>query len=164
MNDDRLTHAVMGAAVTLLGSIILFSPLIGGGLTGWLAGRNPADGARAGALSGAIASTVLLPLVVFGVVFALLDAGILTWLTVGVAAAGATYLVGLSVLGGYLGVALRDRYRDRTGDTDTGPDVETLKQRYADGDLDDLEFERRLETRLRREREREEEHDREYAR
>ncbi|MFP4217731.1 MAG: DUF5518 domain-containing protein [Salinarchaeum sp.] len=162
MNDNRLTHAVMGAAVTLLGSVILFSPLVGGGLTGWLAGRNPADGARAGALSGAIASTVLLPLLVFGVVFAVFDAGILTWLTTAVVVAGASYLVGLSVLGGYLGVALRKRYRNRVADVDTKPDVETLKEQYAAGDLDDLEFERQLETRLRREREREEE--REHAR
>ena len=162
MNDDRLTHAVMGAAVTLLGSVILFSPLVGGGLTGWLAGRNPADGARAGALSGAIASTVLLPVLVFGVVFALLDAGVLTWLTVAVVVAGASYCVGLSTLGGYLGGALRTRYRGQSVDVET--DVETLKERYASGDLDDLEFERRLETRLRREREHEEEREREYTR
>lgn len=162
MNDDRLTHAVMGAAVTLLGSVILFSPLVGGGLAGWLAGRNPADGARAGALSGAIASTVLLPVLVFGVVFALLDAGVLTWLTVAVVVAGASYFVGLSTLGGYLGGALRTRYRGQSVDVET--DVETLKERYASGDLDDLEFERRLETRLRREREHEEEREREYTR
>jgi len=152
----------MGAAVTLLGSVIPFSPLVGGGLTGWLAGHDPADGARAGALSGAIASTVLLPLLVFGVVFAVFDAGILTWLTTAVVVAGASYLVGLSVLGGYLGVALQKRYRNRVADVDTNPDVETLKEQYAAGDLDDLEFERQLETRLRREREREEE--REHAR
>ncbi len=160
MNDDRLTHAVMGAAVTLVGSVIPFSPLVGGGLTGWLTGRDPADGALAGALSGAIASTVLLPLLVFGVVFALLDAGVLTWVTMAVVVAGASYFVGLSVLGGYLGVALRRRYRTRVADVE--PDVETLKEQYAAGDLDDLEFERQLETRLRREREREEE--REHAR
>lgn len=53
---DTLLTAVIGAVVTLVLSFTVFSPLLGGGVAGYLQRGNRAGGIRVGALSGAIAA------------------------------------------------------------------------------------------------------------
>lgn len=110
---DTVINAVIGAAVTVVLSFTAFSPILGGGVAGYLQRGERSDGLRVGALSGAIATIPFLLLialfgsllfsgstigggvgipggfvilVLFGVVFALV------WTVV------------LSAIGGYLGV------------------------------------------------------------
>jgi hypothetical protein len=112
---DTVVNAVVGAVVTVVLTFTGFSPILGGIVAGYLQRGERVDGARVGALSGAIASLPFLLLFLtfggflftgsmmgggmgvpgefvvvflFGVVFALV------------------WVVGLSALGGYLGVYL----------------------------------------------------------
>lgn len=100
-------NAVVGAVVTVVASFVPFSPVLGGGVAGYLSGDR---GARVGALSGVVGA---LPVVV-----------ILGFLAVGLVAAGfavvavvalvtllfaVAFFVALSALGGFVGVAIADR-------------------------------------------------------
>jgi hypothetical protein len=123
MSDgDTLRNAVIGAVVTVVLSFTGFSPLLGGGVAGYLQRGDRTEGVRVGAISGAIATVpfLLLAVFVFGV-FGLLAGG-------GAAEAGAGLLlgfvfvglvtawnVGLGAAGGYLGVyVLREFEQGRT--------------------------------------------------
>lgn len=68
---DTLLNAVIGAAVTVALSFTGFSPLLGGGVAGYLQQRGRRDGGKVGALSGAIAflPSLLFVLLFFGVFF-----------------------------------------------------------------------------------------------
>jgi hypothetical protein len=65
---DTLLNALIGAAVTVVLSFTGFSPLLGGGVAGYLQKGERMEGARVGAISGAIATVpfVLLVSVVLG--------------------------------------------------------------------------------------------------
>lgn len=109
--SNTLVNGLIGAVVTVLLSFTVFSPILGGAVAGYL---EKADGVRVGAISGAIA---VLPLLLFGVLF------------FGVFAVGGMpvamgliflpilfvfaviWVVGLSALGGYLGVYLRSELK-----------------------------------------------------
>lgn len=100
-------NAILGAAVTVVGAVIPFSPVLGGAVTGYLHGDADGSAIRTGVFAGLLAS---LPVVI---VF-----GLMTWSLLG-SATGLTaivlvvlavslvltvaYMVGLSALGGYLG-------------------------------------------------------------
>lgn len=105
-------NALIGAGITLGLSFTGFSPLLGGGVAGYLQVESPTRGAKVGAISGAIATIPLLfiMIVAFGL-FAAVPAG-------GVGMPGGIELmiilffmlpmmllwfVGLSAAGGYLG-------------------------------------------------------------
>ena len=104
---NTVLNAVIGAVVTIVLSVTMFSPILGGAAAGYLEKR---DGLRVGAISGAIAS---LPILLFGVLamvfFGLfaLQASVffLVLLLVGFPFV-LLYVVGLSALGGILGVYL----------------------------------------------------------
>lgn len=115
---DTLLNAVLGAAVTVVLSFLGVSPLLGGGVAGYLQRGTRADGAKVGALSGAIAT---LPVLLFAVLF------------VGVFAVGGfpggpelfifllvafpfvvVWNVGLGAVGGYLGVYVSEEFGDAT--------------------------------------------------
>jgi hypothetical protein len=119
--DDSWVNAIAGGIVTLvLAPVLPFAPVFGGALTGYLEagerGTGRADGLRAGALAGVVAFVALL---VFAVLVGNLLFAVLTSL-VGVppeflsglgllvfvvgAVFGAFYVVGLSAIGGWLGV------------------------------------------------------------
>lgn len=118
-------NALLGAVVTIVLSFVPFSPVLGGGVAGFLQGTDRRAGVRVGAVSGAIASVPIL-LVIFAVAFfvpvgvAVADVGIglpvlviLILLTVLVLAL--VYGAGLSALGGYAGAVLAERRaRDET--------------------------------------------------
>lgn len=64
-DGDTLLNAVLGAVVTVVFSFTGFSPLLGGAVAGYLQRGDRAEGARVGAISGAVATVPFLLLVVF---------------------------------------------------------------------------------------------------
>ena len=130
MSDrSTLVNAFLGAVVSVVLAFLPFSPVLGGGVAGYLERR---DGVRVGAISGAITALPLALLVVAAVLFWSVIliapdpvvAGGLLFVTlvvlVGVVVV-ALYTVVLSAVGGYLGVYvyeefdLGDRRRRRGG-------------------------------------------------
>jgi hypothetical protein len=130
---DTLLNALAGAAVTVVLSFTGFSALLGGAVAGYLQDQGRGDGARVGAVSGAIATLpfVLLVVIVFGAFglmsgtmmrggmggpgmmgggFGLLAFGLFLVLVV-------AWNVGLGALGGYLGVYVGQEFREGRADT-----------------------------------------------
>lgn len=121
-NDpDSITLATIGAVVTIVTSFVPLSPILGGLVSGYLRDGDGADGARIGAYAGLAAAVPFALLGLFllggiGIATAELGLGGLG-VFVGLAlvfsfGVGAAYLVGLSALGGYIGVSLAARNRD----------------------------------------------------
>jgi len=114
---ETLLNALVGATVTVVLSVIVISPLLGGGAAGYLQQGTRGSGAKVGAISGVIAAIpfLLFLVLVFGffggsmlgggaglpggielvVVFLVLLPFLLVW------------NVGLGAGGGYLGASLR---------------------------------------------------------
>lgn len=120
-NPDSITLAIIGAVVTIVTSFIPLSPILGGIVSGYLQGGENADGTRAGAYAGLVAAipfSLLGLFVVGGLAIATLELGLAgLGVFVGLAVVfslvvGVVYLVGLSALGGYIGVSLAARNRD----------------------------------------------------
>lgn len=116
--NNSYINALVGAAVTVLLSFIPFSPLLGGGVAGFLERR---DGARIGFIAGIFASLplFLLLLLVGGVVavnpgFAhgLADDIVVVALIIVVFLL--TYAVALSTVGGVVGVYLGEEFQERS--------------------------------------------------
>jgi hypothetical protein len=118
MVSDATLHALVGAIATIVLSFVPFSPVLGGGIAAYLNGADTSRGVRVGAVSGLIATV---PLVLLGLLFAVVFGafavgarggvvaglgGILIVLVFGVVAT--VYTVGLSALGGYLGAYVVD--------------------------------------------------------
>ena len=114
-DGDTLLNALIGAVVTVVLSFTGFSPLLGGGVAGYLQRGERSDGLRVGALSGAIAAIPFLLL--FGLFGGFVFTG--SMMGPGMGLPGATALVfvfgivfalawsiALSAVGGYLGVYL----------------------------------------------------------
>lgn len=123
-DGDTLFNAVVGAVVTVVLSFTGFSPLLGGGVAGYLQRGDRAEGARVGAISGAIAS---IPFVVLLVAVFSFFGLFLTGGDLGVAGAGFAIVlvvfvlalawnVGLGAIGGYLGVYVLAEFEDGRGD------------------------------------------------
>jgi hypothetical protein len=68
---DTLLNAVLGAVVTVVLSFTGFSPILGGGVAGYLQRETRRDGAVVGAISGALATIPFLFLIVVGFGFLL---------------------------------------------------------------------------------------------
>lgn len=103
-------NALLGAAATVFLAFLPFSPILGGGVAGYLEGGDTATGGRVGALSGIIATIPLaLLFVVFGGFFIIGAAGrgLVLLFFIGVVVAG-FYTVALSVVGGVLGVYMKE--------------------------------------------------------
>jgi len=110
---DTVLNAIIGAAVSVVLSFTGFSPLLGGGVAGYLQGGDYEEGVKVGLLSGVISSIPFL--LFFSLVASFLFAGSL--FAGGFGAAGGilffiliglvfslVWTVGLGGLGGYLGV------------------------------------------------------------
>jgi Kef-type K+ transport system membrane component KefB len=113
-DGDTLRNAVLGAAVTVVFSFTGFSPLLGGAVAGYLQRR---EGARVGAISGALATIpfLLLVAVFFGAFGLLLRGGGLLWMLVVLPlflVLVAAWNVGLGAAGGYLGVYVQEELQD----------------------------------------------------
>lgn len=120
---DTLRNAVIGAVVTVVLSFTGFSPLLGGGVAGYLQRESRRSGAKVGALSGVVASvpTVFLFVVFFAVLVAGPTMGRRFGAGVGIPGGIELALVlvlflpflilwfgGLGAIGGYLGAYLRE--------------------------------------------------------
>lgn len=114
VGDSAIAIALAGAVVSIATSYVPFSPLLGGLLVGWLVRDDKMRGAKLGGLSGLVLALpgtfIIVPF--FG--FALLDASVggfffllLAMFFVGIVL---VYTVGISAVGGYIGVSL---YQDR---------------------------------------------------
>lgn len=110
---DTIINAVLGAVVTVVFSFTGVSPVLGGGVAGYLQRESRESGAKVGALSGAFA---FIPAVLFIFVF---SGFFLMGPMMGGGFAGGFMLllvvpfflawnVGLGALGGYLAVYLRE--------------------------------------------------------
>ncbi|WP_259533135.1 DUF5518 domain-containing protein [Halalkaliarchaeum sp. AArc-CO] len=110
MNGDTLINALIGAVVTIVTSFVPFSPILGGGVAAWLENGDRTDGTKVGALSGALISLLLLPLLFVGLVLAPIDFGFTFVIMLFVVTFGAAYLIGFGALGGYLGAYIRDEH------------------------------------------------------
>jgi len=116
-DGDTLRNAVLGAAVTVVFSFTGFSPLLGGAVAGYLQRRDRREGARVGAISGALAMIpfLLLVAVFFGAFGLLLRGGGLLWMLVVLPlflVLVAAWNVGLGAAGGYLGVYVQEELQD----------------------------------------------------
>ncbi|RQG92300.1 DUF5518 domain-containing protein [Natrarchaeobius chitinivorans] len=124
-NRSTWINAAIGAVTTIALSFTGFSPLLGGGIAGYLQRETPKRGAKAGAISGAIAT---IPLVLVMCIGLLLYAGIpaaspgapggleLAIIFLIMLPMLALWFVGLSTAGGYLGGYLHTNSRPPTGD------------------------------------------------
>lgn len=119
-SGETWINAIVGAVITLGLSFTGFSPLLGGGVAGYLQAEPPASGAKVGAVSGAIAAIPLLLLVILGFgLFAAVPAGaggfhggIEVALIFGVMLPMMLlWFVGLSAAGGYLGAYIHTESR-----------------------------------------------------
>jgi len=108
--DDRTVLAVVGAVVSAVTSFVPFSPLVGGGVAGYVRRGSSGDGLRIGALAGlALAAPYGLALAFLaGGAFAA-NAVTIGLLIVAALVVSAAVTVVLSAIGGYAGAAIADR-------------------------------------------------------
>lgn len=122
---DTTTNALVGGIVTAVTSFVPFSPVLGGLASGYLQGTDRTDGVRVGAYAGLVAAVpvvVLFAFLIVGAVAVATELSLAAPMSIGVAGLVVglivlvAYLVVLSALGGYLGVALGER-ADESDDT-----------------------------------------------
>jgi len=106
--DDRYVLAVVGAVVSAVASFVPFSPVVGGGVAGYV--RRRGNGLRIGALAGAALAAPYALVLAFlaGGAFAV-NAGTIGLLIVITLVASVVLTVVLSAVGGYAGAVIADR-------------------------------------------------------
>lgn len=106
---NTTANAIAGAALTVLtATAVPLSPVVGGGLAGYLEAGDTDDGLRAGVLSGGVAAPVL---VIVSLLFLLPLVSAVSGTSrpvtvVGLVVLGTVYVLGMSMVGGYLGASL----------------------------------------------------------
>lgn len=110
---DTFVNALVGGVAAIVFSFVPFSPVLGGGLAGYLQGGTSNDGLRVGAYAGAVAavplalvSLLVLFLFGFGIFLGGTRAGgvlVIVLFMMAFIVATALYTVGLGALGGWLG-------------------------------------------------------------
>lgn len=106
-----LLNAFIGGVAGIILSFIPLSTLLGGAIAGYLEDGTRTDGAKVGAIAGLI---MLVPLAFMGMFVTMWMLGIGTtpaaFIMMGMVMLvfGSIYTVGLSAVGGYLGVYLKD--------------------------------------------------------
>lgn len=111
--SSTLINAFIGAVAGIILSFIPLSTLLGGGVAGYLEGGEPGDGLRVGAIAGVI---MLVPFVFIGFVMMMFFVGggmagppvAFGLMMVFMLFLGALYTVGLSAVGGYLGIYIKN--------------------------------------------------------
>lgn len=112
--SNTFLNAIIGAVAGIVLSFIPLSTVLGGAVAGYLEGGDTDAGLRVGALTGII---MLFPFALFGLLFVMFFLGGGTGgapIAFGLFAViillfGAVYTVGLSTVGGYLGVYLKHK-------------------------------------------------------
>ncbi|WP_348613613.1 DUF5518 domain-containing protein [Halobaculum rarum] len=122
---DTLKHAAIGAAVSLVTFFLPFSPVIGGGVAGYLHGPDRTEGAKVGGLSGLLAAVpgaVLVTLVasIFVIVGPGQRSALLVAFAVFLVALLFTVIYGgiLGAVGGFVGAVLNEEF---DGPVETDP-------------------------------------------
>ncbi|MFC7070195.1 DUF5518 domain-containing protein [Halobaculum lipolyticum] len=148
-STGTLKHAVVGAVVSLVTFFLPFSPVIGGGVAGYLHGPDRTEGAKVGGLSGLLAAV---PGAVLGTliasIFVIAGPGQRSGLLVAFALflvillVGALYGGALGAVGGYVGAYLNEEFAspDRVdpaelregGEGDDGEDVRSELTEFDD--------------------------------
>ena len=112
---NTLLNGLLGGVVAILLAFLPFSPALGGGVAGYLEGGDSATGAKVGAIAGLVAFVPFL--FVVGIVLFFVPVvpvpGPRIHLAIGVfvvllALLSAVYFVGLGLLGGVLGVYVKE--------------------------------------------------------
>lgn len=110
-SSNTFINAVIGAIAAIVFSFIPFSTLIGGALAGYIEGGTTEDGLRVGAIAGLL---MLIPFLLIMMLLLLVFAGFGTGTTIFFVVTiiaflfAATYTLGLSILGGFIGVYLKN--------------------------------------------------------
>ncbi|MDS0476891.1 DUF5518 domain-containing protein [Natrinema sp. 1APR25-10V2] len=110
--SSTLINAVIGAAAGVILSFVPLSTLLGGALAAYLEGGTANDGVRVGAIAGVIMLIPMLFMGMFGMMF-FLGFGIggvprmFLFMLLPLLVFGSLYTVGLSAVGGYLGIYLK---------------------------------------------------------
>ena len=114
---DTTTSAIVGAVVTVLTSFIPLSPILGGAVAGYIERGERMQGAKAGGLSGVVASVPIIVLFLFliGGLFLVasevsfgVGAGFVALVLAVALVFAVAYMVLLSAVGGYIGAYIRD--------------------------------------------------------
>lgn len=113
-------HAIIGGVITIVLSFTAFSPILGGGVAGYLQNESPKRGAKIGALSGLIAVIPLVFIVLFGLLFVMSIPRVFLLVLLGIPIV-ALWVVGLSAVGGYLGAYLQNERRPPTAEQEAAP-------------------------------------------
>lgn len=113
-------NALVGGVVTVVTAFVPFSPVLGGGVAGYLQQGGDREGLRVGALAGLLAAVPLVAIV--GLIVLVVGVGIAASgevagpvFVIGILLVVALFVVGytvaLSAVGGLVGAALADRER-----------------------------------------------------
>ena len=112
---NTLLNALVGGMVSVVLSVLPFSTVLGGGVAGYLEGGDYRAGAKVGALAGLVAfvpfvAILGLVLAVFaGTAFPAPGVGAALWVSVVlILLLAAVYTVGLGIVGGVLGIYVRE--------------------------------------------------------
>ncbi|MFC7097151.1 DUF5518 domain-containing protein [Halobaculum marinum] len=138
-SSETLKHAAIGAVVSLVTFFLPFSPVIGGGVAGYLHGSDRTAGAKVGGLSGllaAIPGAVLATLIasIFVIVGPGQRSGLLVAFGVFFVALliAALYGGALGAVGGFVGAYLHEEFAD--------PDRVDPAELRTDDDRDDRDI------------------------
>lgn len=116
---DTVLNAAIGAAVSIVLSFTMFSPILGGAVAAYLQGGDRRTGIRVGAISGAIAAVpfllfilVVLPIMLSGAMMGggMAFPGSIFLFAVVALVFALAWTVGLSAAGGYLGNYIVSEY------------------------------------------------------
>ncbi|MFC7142324.1 DUF5518 domain-containing protein [Halosimplex aquaticum] len=129
-DGDFWVNALVGAVVMVVLSWIPFATVLGGAVSGYLQRGTRTQGAKVGAVSGLIAAVPIFGVLVL--VFSIFSFGavaggealgvvIFMGITVFALAVVAAFVAGTGAVGGYLGIALRERSNDDDDFGDHGP-------------------------------------------
>lgn len=112
---NTLLNALIGGIAGVLLAFIPFSTVLGGGVAGYLEGGDSRSGAKVGALAGLFVFIPFVVIIAISLFFVPVAPGpgggaqLAVWVTVLlIALVAALYTVGLSLVGGVLGVYLKE--------------------------------------------------------
>jgi len=110
---NTLLNGVIGGVIGVVLSFIPFSPVLGGGVAGYLEGGDYASGAKVGAVAGLVAFVPLVAIIGLGLAVVVFSPSpgmaLALWVTgLAIVIFVALYAIGLSILGGMLGAYLQN--------------------------------------------------------